>query len=174
MAKLKQCINLSSIRNLLLLILCTVGFAQFKVNVDLTCDDAFLKDRIASSIKKELRSLGDAEVDESNFDYAISVVIISDKNEFIAAVAYTKLFDNNTPSAIVDYYGSQYKVKLADSISARMNEHFQYYDLRELESLQVFNYGMKNVDEFCKRLVAYIDQNVFEETRQIRKKYKLD
>ena len=51
---------------------------KFWVNVKVTCDDAMLVSEIESYLKRELRSLGDVKISNSN-DHVLSVVVVENR-----------------------------------------------------------------------------------------------
>lgn len=53
------------------------GTQDFRVDVEVQCDDPGLRNRITSFVSSELRRLGDVEITDVNPSYRISIVAIS-------------------------------------------------------------------------------------------------
>lgn len=140
------------------------GKTNFLVKVDVSTYDESYKKNIESYVKRELRSLGDVTVSDTNNKYIIHIVCTNKKNsngiitDYLFAVTLTELFTRS-------FLGQVIEIDLLPKASDRTNEVYQ--ELIKYEEIFLFQWcvGSRDLKEACETIVVNIDE-VFEAYRQ--------
>lgn len=160
--------------------------AKFNVHVSVSCDDDTTKAMIESSIKRELRSLGDIElVEEKDATWILRLVAIAHTYESSGnktgktSIAIMRLYRTTSvfsiKSAFFDYQHGFKKRLFSDSELDKIDEiakdraSFTYTD--PTLSL-IVNIDRNDLSNTCKEIVAEFDVENIEPSREQRRKLR--
>lgn len=145
-----------------------------KLILNVTADDEF-KSEVVSYIGREIRSLKDVEIvqsnesDESNADYHLSIIAIKGKSKngnvigysLSAAITEVRSLENEKRRVEILCSNKEWQGTLASLLSYKVLEYHQLFvgEINELRSL-------------CSDVVTSVDGKVFEVRRKVARWYR--
>ena len=163
---------------------------KFNVHVKVSCDDDTTKAVIESSIKRELRSLGDIElVGEENATWILSLAAIAHRYKSSGnktgntSIAIMRLYKHTAQAAITvalfDYQDAFKKDLSLDDFPSRYGKvqeiakkhgSFPTYNYPDLGL--IVNIESNNLSNTCKEIVAEFDVEAIEPSREQHRKLR--